>query len=91
MEAPQTAGAQRYVVVERPGPWLATVHDRQTGKTERWSRSLRAGPGRHSRHGAPIPCANCGQEIVGPFYRRTHRPAPHTAHLCLACVDGDGA
>jgi hypothetical protein len=85
---PDEAGGPRYVVVDRPGPWLVIVADRHTGKTELWSRSLRGGTGRHSRHGAPIPCASCGREIVGPFYRRTHAPAPTTAHLCLACVEG---
>ena len=79
----------RYVVVGRPGPWLATIADRRTGVAELWSRSLRGGRGRQSRRGEPIFCAECGREIIGPFYRRSDRHPPRI-RLCPPCVDGEG-
>ena len=87
-----TAGAEggpRYRVIGRPGPWLAAITDRRTGATDLWTRTLRGGQGRHS-HGRHVTCANCGQDLFGPFYRPQQRKEPIAARLCLACVEGDG-
>ncbi len=89
--ADTTPPAPPYVVENRPGSGLATITDRRTGQVALWSRSLRGGSGRHSRRGRHTTCANCGREIVGPFYKPPQRPGPIAAYLCLACVEGAAA
>lgn len=83
---PDESDTPRYAVVERPGPGLALIADRRTGAIALWSRSLRGGQGRHSlgRHTA---CANCGRDLLGPFYKLPEQKRAIPARLCLACVE----